>query len=402
MEFKIKYNIYKRFFYSTLLCFGVLLAGCLKDKSTAKTKEAHNDMAHDEMVVELSDEQFKVANIKLGKVETKTLSNVLEVNGTLSVPPQNLISISAPYGGFVKSTKLLQGTKVKKGEVLVVMEAPNYVQLQQDYIEKKGTLEYLALDFKRQEELQKGNINAAKQYQQAKSQYITIKAQVKGLQEKLSIIGIDAEKLTENNISSKIQIHSPINGYVSEVNVNIGKYVNPTDIMFEIINTEHLHVELTVFEKDIDQIKIDQKIKFFLPNKGSVTHNASIYLIGRKIGSDRSVRVHGHLVKEDKELLPGMFVNAEIELEQHSTTAISKEAIVFFENKRYVFILEKKDNKKYYFKMTEVQIGATENGYTEISFNEEDITIQEIQVATSGAYSLLAALKNKEEAENGH
>lgn len=390
--------INKNIFYGILLCT-LTIMGCRKSEVPAEKSVSQGEEHHSEMEVELNEEQFKVAEIKLGKAEEKPLSETLQVNGVLGVPPQNLVSISAPYGGFVKSTKLLHGTKVQKGEVLVVMEHPDYVQLQQDYIDKKGMLEYLEQEYRRQEELQKNNVNAAKQFQQAKSQYTTIKAQVKGLQEKLSIIGVDAKNLTENNISSTIQIHSPISGYISAVNVNIGKYVNPTDVMFEIINTEHLHVELTVYEKDIAKIKIGQKVKFYLPNKGSKEHEASVYLIGRKIEEGRSVRVHAHLEEEDKELLPGMFVNAKIELEKNNTQTLPQEAIVFFEGKHYVFVLEGREDKKYHFKMTEVETGTSESGYTEVHFLGDKISPK--QIAVKGAHSLFAALKNTED-EGGH
>ena len=206
-----------------------ILSGCSdsQEDTVQHTETEH----HEETIVELSGAQYNVAGIEVGKIEQKTLSNVLKVNGVMDAPPQNMVSISAPLGGFVVSTELLQGMKIKKGQVLAIMEHPDYVQLQQDYLDKKSKLEYLEQEFKRQGELYKGNVNSGKIFQQAKSDYTSMKVQVKGLHEKLAILGIDATKLSEDNLSRKVKIHSPINGYVSAVNVNIGKYANPTDVM---------------------------------------------------------------------------------------------------------------------------------------------------------------------------
>lgn len=347
-------------------------------------------------MVELTDEQYKNAAIELGAIEKKLLSNVLKVNGVMDVPPQNLVSVSALLGGFVYSTELLQGMKVKKGQIIAVLEHPDYIQLQQDFIDKKSKLEFLELEYNRQEELNKENVNSAKVFQQVKSDYMSMKAQVKGNQEKLALIGIDADKFSVNNISRKINIYSPINGYVSEVNVNIGKYVSPNDVMFEIVDTEHLHAELTVYEKDAVKLKIGQKIRFTLPNESDKERKASIHLIGRKIDEDRSVRVHAHLDDEDAELLPGMYINALIELNNNMVDAVPNEAVVMMDGKYFIYVLKEKQNNVYHFEMLEVQKKVSELGYSEISL-KNNTAIDKLKVVTKGAFVLLSKMKNSEE-----
>lgn len=371
-------------------------------KENIEHKKEKEHQHSEETTVELNAAQFKMAGIEFGEIEQKTLSNVLKVNGVMDVPPQNLISISASLGGFVSSTDLLQGMKVKKGQVIAIMEHPDYVQLQQDYLDKKSKLEFLELEFNRQEVLNKENVNSAKVFQQAKSDLTSMRIQVKGLEEKLAIIGIDGNNFSENDISRKVKIYAPINGYVSVVNVNIGKFVNPNEVMFEIIDTEHLHAELTVFEKDVTKLKIGQKIRFTLPNENDKERFAAIYLIGRKIDQDRSVKVHAHLENEDTELLPGMYVNALIELDENKVNAVSVESIVMFDGKYFVYQLKEKHGDDYHFEMLEVQKGVTENGYSEITFNN-NIEIANLQLVTKGSFSLLAKMKNTEEEEGaGH
>lgn len=372
----------------------VLISSC-----GSKTEETKQEEHHEEemSVVELTPEQIKIINLKLGKIEMKDLSGAIKVSGMLDVPPQNLVSISAPMGGFVKSTELLQGVKVTKGQTIVVMQHPDYIQMQQDFLETKSQLEYLELEYQRQQELSKDNVNSQKTLQQAKSQYEGMLAKNAGLKSKLMMLGINGEKLTSQTMQNSITITSPISGYVTSVNVNIGMYVNPTDVMFKIVDTEHLHAELTVFEKDIPKIKLGQKVRFTLANETD-ERTATVYLIGREISTDRTVRIHCHLDKEDLDLLPGMYLKAYVEAGTRSLPALPNEAIVNFEGKDYVFVAEKEAN---HFKMLEVTKGISELGYTEVALKEG--LNNESLIVTNGAYDILAKIKNSEEDEgHGH
>lgn len=342
-------------------------------------------------VVELTTEQLKTIELKLGIVELKNLSGVIKLNGMLDVPPQNLVSISAPMGGFLKSTELLQGMKIKKGQVIAIIQNSEYIQLQQDYLDTKSQLTYLELDYNRQQELSKDNVNALKTLQLAKSQYESMLAKNAGLKSKLLLLGINADKLTAQTIQNTIAITSPIEGYVTEVNVNIGMFVNPTHIMFKIVDTEHLHAELTVFEKDVPKIKIGQKVRFTLANE-TEERMATVYLIGREIRDDRTVRIHCHLDKEDKDLLPGMYLKAYVEAGTHSVNALPDGAIVSFEGRDYVFVNVIDVS---HFKITEVTKGVSELGFTEVSFKE--VLASETKIVINGAYDLLAKMKNSEE-----
>ncbi|MBC7863863.1 MAG: efflux RND transporter periplasmic adaptor subunit, partial [Bacteroidia bacterium] len=354
--------------------------------------------------VGLTKEQFKIAGIEVGSLELKALSGTIKVNGMLDVPPQNLVSISAPLGGFVKNTELLQGMKVTKGQTIAVMQHPDYIQLQQDFLESKSQLEYLEAEYKRQQELAKENVNSSKVLQQAKAQYFGMQARYSGLKSKLNLIGINAENLSAEKIQQFISIPSPINGYVTHVNVNIGSYVNPNDVMFQIVDTEHLHAELTVFEKDVPKLKIGQKVRFTLANEEKERH-ATIHLIGREIDKDRTVRVHCHLDEEDNQLIPGMYLKALVETNSSEVYTLPNEAIIDFEGKKYIFVATEGDfctdkeckeekPKDYGFEMVEIKTGVSEMNFTEIIFITE--VDKESDIVVKGAYDLLSKMKNSE------
>lgn len=376
----------------------VLLAVSCGSKAEDGKDEAHHEDAGN--TVELTDEQCSVAGLTLGSLEQKALSGAIKVNGMLDVPPQNLISISTPMGGFLKSTELLQGLKVKKGDVIAVIQNPDFIQLQQDYVDTKSQLEYLEAEYKRQQELSKENVNSQKTLLQSKTQFQSMMAKVSGLKARLDLLGINASQLESGSFQNTITLYAPISGYVTQVNVNIGMFVSPTDVLFKIVDTEHLHAELTVFEKDVPKLRIGQKVRFTLANE-TTERLATVYLVGREIGPDRTVRIHCHLDKEDEELLPGMYLKAYVEAGTQDVPALPDKAIVGFEGKSYIFIPLPSDEKgAKHFKMIPVTTGVSELGYTEVILPKEINSRTEIVI--NGAYDLLSKLKNSEGEGHAH
>ncbi|MBS1760625.1 MAG: efflux RND transporter periplasmic adaptor subunit [Bacteroidetes bacterium] len=357
--------------------------GKKKTQDNAKTTQA---VANENMVM-LTPEQYKNAGIETGKLDTKNISSVLKLNGKIDVPPQNMISVSVPLGGYLKSTKLLPGMHIVKGDVLAVMEDPQYIQLQQDYLTAKAQFTFNESEYLRQKELNENKAASDKVFQQAQATYRSQQILINSLEQKLKLIGLNPEKVNSSNISRSINIYSPISGFVSAVNVNIGKYVTPSDVLFVLINPSDIHLNLTVFDKDIHKLSIGQKVIAYTNTYPDKKYDCEIILINKDISNENATQVHCHFKQYDKSLLPGMFMNADIEIAGSNTTVLSDDAIVRFNNKHYIFTT--KDNKR--FEMTEVQPGNSENGFTEILNGDK---IGNNSIAVKGAYSLLMALKN--------
>jgi cobalt-zinc-cadmium efflux system membrane fusion protein len=343
-----------------------------------------------ENVITLSDTQMTNAHIETGKIEQKQLSSILKVNGRIDVPPQNMVSVSVPLGGYLKSTKLLPGMHINKNQRIAVIEDNQYIQLQQDYLTAKAQFGFHEAEYNRQRELNASKASSDKVYEQAKSTYQTQKILIKSLEEKLRLIGINPASLHENNISKSINIYSPIDGFVSKVNVNIGKYVTPSDVLFELVNPADIHLNLKIFEKDLDKIFIGQKVITYTNNNPDKKYTGDIILISKDVAPDGTTEVHCHFDNYDKALFPGMYMNAEIALKNNLQNVLPDEAIVSFEGKKYLF----ENTGKNKFEMIETETGITENGFTEI-ISKADLTGKEI--VTKGAYTLLMSLKNKEE-----
>lgn len=372
--------------------FFIIISIILFSSCGSKTDEQTTTPDVIETTVVLTDAQYKSANIQIGKLERREISTTLKLNGKIDVPPQNMVSVSTPFGGFLKTTKLLPGMHVKKGEIIATMEDQQYIQLQQDYLMAKSKLIYSENEYNRQKELNLSKATSDKIFQQTEMEYKTQKITVSALGEKLKLIGLNPETLNEENLSRSINIFSSIDGFVSKVNVNIGKYVNASDILFELINPEDIHLNLKVFEKDLDKLFIGQKLVAYNNNETNKKHPCEIILISQDLSSVRSADVHCHFEDYDKTLLPGMYMNAEVEIKQKNALAINDDAIVSYEGKDYVFI----SNRNNQFELLEIKKGGTENGFSEINpLDGKDIS--NAQIVTKGAYSLLMQLKNKSE-----
>ena len=381
----------KNLYTSTLLMalIGLLLSSCQGKKGDA-AEEAAADNAANENTVVLTKEQLNQAKLTLGRITPRNMSAVIRVKGKIDVPPQKMLSVSVPLGGYLQSTRLLPGMRVEKGDVIAVVTGEQYIQLQQDYLMAKEKQQLLELDYKRQRELVQSQSASQKSFQQVAAEYAAQQVLVQSLYQKLKLAGFAPESVNKDNISSGISVRSAISGYVAAVHVNIGKYLNPSDVLFEIISTDDIHLALTVFEKDIPLLRVAQEVFAFTNEQPQIRHRCRILLIGREIGENRSIEVHCHFDQEAVRLLPGTYMNAEVMVKNQQANVLPEEAILQYSNRKYVFV----QTDSLHYSMREVQTGTTENGYTVVS--GAGITPAD-QVVIKGSYTLLMMLKNKQE-----
>lgn len=348
--------------------------------------------AADSSMVTLTSDQIKNAGIETGYPSTMAISGALRLQGTIDVPPQSTVSVSFPLGGYLKRTDLLPGAHVSKGQVLGVLEDMQFIQLQQDYLLAKEKFTFADTEYKRQQELNASKASSDKVLQQSKaemeSQHITMQA----LARKLELIGINPERLHAGNISKTVNILSPINGFVSKVNVNIGKYTSPTDVLFELVNPSDIHLALSVFEKDVNQLSVGQQVIAYNNEHPEKQYKAEILLISKNLNEDRMATVHCHFHQFDASLLPGMFMNAEVAVNNATALTVNEAAIVRWQNNFYVFA-DKGNNS---FKMLRVTPGNVNKGQEQFSAPGVDTSTR---LVTKNAYALLMKMKNSAEEE---
>jgi cobalt-zinc-cadmium efflux system membrane fusion protein len=379
------------------LLFGIFLV-LLSCQSTPTNLATDAAEAHAEEI-ELTNQQVAQTGIVLGKLAEHDISTYIQVTGKVDVPPQNLISVTVPYGGFIKRMNLIEGSHVKKGEIMAELESTDYIQLQQDFLENKSQLNYLKGEYERELELTQKNLNSKKALQKAQADYLSTQAKVSGLEAKLAMLQLDMPKLLQGNIQRVVKMPAPISGYVTQVHANVGAYVNPRDLLFQIVNMDHMHVDLAVYEKDVPSLAVGQDIIFAIVGQTEY-FPAKVHLIGKEITQDRTVRVHGHLVNENDEsrFMLGAYVSAKIAIDAKKVLAVPTEAILDFQGKKFIFFAEE-HAEEVHFSLSEVKTGIANQQYTEVFVDKDK---QQEQIVIKGAYALLGKLKNGEQAGHAH
>ena len=365
-----------------------LLFSCGKIEE-AKTEEKGTVVAHD--VVALNNAQIKNAGIVVESLNNKDIAHKIVLHGKIDVPPQALAGVSSNTGGIVKVSRYMEGNYISRGQTLAVLENPELAQLQQEYLQAKANHGYAQKDYERQQYLNKYQATSAKQMQKAQSDAQNQGAAVSGMASKLRSYGINPGAVSNRNIRKSVAVTAPISGYISRVNVSVGQFVSPAEVLYEIVNSNQTHLALKVFEKDLSKIALDQRVFAYTNQDTQKKYSARIALIGKDFMPDRSVMVHAELIDNDPSLIPGTFMNADIETNSAAGYIIPDDGIVTWENKQYIF----EEIKPGTFKMFPVILGNSENGYTELTGFDGNKASKKF--VTEGAYQLLMALKNVEE-----
>ncbi|ACT92245.1 efflux RND transporter periplasmic adaptor subunit [Dyadobacter fermentans] len=331
--------------------------------------------------------QIRNVGIEVGTPVLKNIPGVVTLQGKIDVPPQSTISLSFPLGGYLKSTTMLPGMRVRKGQVLAELEDMQFIQLQQDYLTAREKLELAQSEFARQEDLNVGKASSDKVLQQAKAEMETQRILMNALARKLEVIGIAPAKLSADHISKTVPILSPIDGFVSRVNVNVGKYTAPTDMLFELVDPKDIHLALHVFEKDLHTLSVGQRVTAYTNGDPSRKFTAKIILIGKSLTDDRLAEVHCHFDRYSPSLVPGMFMNGEVSVSGSKAMSVPEDAVVRWENKSFVFV-ERESGE---FEMVEIVPGGIMDGFQQISAAGIDAASR---VVIRNAYSLLIKAKN--------
>ena len=369
----------------------ILVSSCGNSEGDPEKENAYQTVSNsDDSGINISFAQFEGSEMELGTIKESTFPIIVEATGMIDVPPENRAMVSSYADGYVKQTPLLIGDEVKKGQFLLSLENPEYVQLQQDYLDAMEQMNFLRSDYERQKTLLEENITSKKSFLKSESEYKRNLARYQGIRKKLQMLNIDPNEVEKGNISSVIRIYSPISGSITKMKINNGMYVSAADELIEIINRDHLHIELNVFEKDILKLKKGQDIRFNVSEANTNTIQGEVHLIGTSINEEnRTVKVHGHFKDEQnkKSFATGMFVDAEIITDKKKEKALPTESIVSLDNTNYVLVLKKKTESGYLFSRHEVLPGDDMDGYTVIQ-NSSDFK-QDDQFLIKGAFPLI-------------
>lgn len=416
-------NIHQLSGILTLLLL-VLISACGSSDPAEVEKEEHSDSKNKE--VELNQAQYDASNIQLGDFELKNLSAVINANGYTKLPPQNQADVSVLVAGLIKKINILEGQFVKQGQTLAVIESMEFTKIQEAYLTSKSNLELMQLEYERQKTLNEGNANSKKALQKAKSEYEIEKARYNSLKKQMNTLNLSSsEKAT-----STMEIKAPISGYVTDINIKIGTNAEPGQTLFSIVDNSKMHVDLLVYEKDLQKVKVGQTINFVLTNQDNTEIKGKVFSIGKAFENEtKSVAVHADIINDKQTLIPGMYVNALINVGSQQVKALPVDAVVKADGREFIFVLEEDHTeeegheeeahdheaghshddghaheeevheKTYHFKRIEVKTGTIQLGYVQVTVLQD--LPENAKIVLKGAYYIQSHLL-KSEGGGGH
>jgi len=380
-----------------LTCTLALLTACGAKGGDAAQKQPASPAAPaapanpDQVVVSAAQQQ--AAGIELGTFERQNMSTDVQANGSVEVPPQSRAAITAILGGYVQTVNVLPGQHVAAGAVIATLRAPEYLTLQQTYLQSKAKVRFLAEDLERQRILDVEDVGAKRKLQLARADYAAEQATLRATAAQLRLLGISLARLDAGTIASAVPLTTPIAGYVKSVNSNPGEFVNPQQPLAEVLNRDDLHLELKVFEKDVALVKPGQLILFKVQNTGREEElKARVFLVGKAFDDNaRTVRVHAHMEPERSDLLPGQFVAARIQTAAARVRTLPEAALIQAGDLSYIFQRVGTDSGRTVFRRLKVRAGQPQHG--DVAVTILDPLADTTNLVRRGAYFLDAELR---------
>ena len=382
--------------FSVLFLFFIMIS-CKKEVNTKQAVQNKEHEHHGNKNIHLTKNQIKTIDLKLGDFTKIKINAFVKATGLLGLPPNAYSSVNAKYEGIISGhKKFIEGDFIKKCEIIAYLENPDFIVKQQDFLKTKAELELQEIEVTRQQELMDANAGISKNLQTAKAKAAILNAEYMGITQQLNYLGIATKNLNPTNISQQIPITAPMSGYITKINMHNGVFVMPNVSLMEIVANDHLHLELDVYEKDIDEIKVGQQISYTTPAINNIQYKGEVSVIGKEFnGTAKTVRVHGHLEDDKPIFIKDLFINAKIWLNDKTVNALPESAILKENGSHFIYVASthKNDKETEFFKIN-VKTGATNNGFTEVSPVDE--IPENMQIVIDGAYYVYAQSKNGE------
>lgn len=355
-------NPYKQIF---ILLFSLLLFNSCKNSTEVVSNEPEEAVNSNQLVVQKS--TFDKTNISLGEIQAQDFYDIVQSTGMIDVPMNAKAEVSPMVAGYVANIPRLIGESVKKGTLLLQLQNPDFIKMQQSYVETKEELVYLTAEFERQKLLSEENISSLKNFQKANSDYKLKQAQFNGIKETLKLLSVDLVQLEQGVFTPNIRIYAPIDGFIAAINCSIGSFVSPGDVLLKLINTSQKHLELEVFEKDVLKLEPGQQIRFRVPDAGNKYFEGQVMQINKSIDLEkRTLTVHGKVKNDNYPFLQGMYVEADILTNKLSGLAVPSRAVHEENGQSFILVYQSENDKEYVFDKVKIEVGRVSEQFTQV------------------------------------
>lgn len=340
----------------------IVLSAC--NKGSKQSSEESTD----ESLVEITAEQFNRANMLLGGITKETFRDEVVAKGILQAPSDATAKVSAPVSGTVKSIRLKIGDYVKRGQIICTVGGNDFMSLQQAFAESAAAFQKAKADYERMQLLRAENIGAKKDYVSAESLFKSAQASYNALKARVQSLNVNTSQIENGQMYSSFPVVSPIEGYVTNTGVVVGQYVDMTNEIAEVVNTNKLQLKLSIFEIDIPKIKEGQRVRFNISGHPDQELQGTIITVGKGINPDtKSIDCIAQIDEESKSrLVSQSYVEAKVEVDSNEAMALPTTAVQKVGEEYIVFVVESSDEQSYKLRKTPVKVGKSNNDYFEI------------------------------------
>lgn len=293
-----------------LLPIAALLCACSSAPTAPASTAASEAAATDSIAAAPAEEPASEVDAASGAT---SVPNEPTFNGILVLPPQSRATVTLTMGGSIRSTTLLPGAYVKQGTVLATLENPEFIALQQSYLDSHAQYEFLRTEFLRQQTLAREEASSQKHFQQSKAEYLSMRSRMDAAAAQLALLGVDTTRLLTGGIIPYLDIKAPISGYAADVKMNIGRHFDVGEPLCEIVNKSDMMLRLTAYEKDLANLRAGDRVEFRVNGIEGETFHGVITMVGQQVNNEnRSIDVYVRIEGQNPQFRPGMYVMARI------------------------------------------------------------------------------------------
>jgi cobalt-zinc-cadmium efflux system membrane fusion protein len=329
------------------------------DKSDAHGHAEKDGHAGDR--VEMAEATIKTAAIEIATAGPASLIGKEPLPGEIRFNQDRLADVTPRVNGVAVSVHKNLGDRVKKGDLLVVLESQALAALRSDYLSALKRLELARATFAREKRLWQDKISAEQDMLQAQKDLAEAEIAVQAAADRLRAIGAGVS--TQSRDLARFELRAPLDGLITEKHLTAGEAVKEDANLFQIADLSSVWAEISLYPKNLNQIRLGQKVTVKAAELNMET-SANVSYIGALVGEQtRTAKARVTLANGDGRWRPGLFVTIEVaEGEVKVPLAVKASALQTHENRQVVFVREGNA-----FEARPVQVGRRDGDWAEVT-----------------------------------
>jgi len=381
-------------FLAALLAAGPAACG----NSTADTAEAEGEEHAEENageggdVVRLDSAALAAAGIEVGVADAVTTAT-LPVTGTITYDANRVSHIGPRTDGRIVALRADIGDRVKRGQVLAVLESPEVGALRAELHQAEALVGIARENYQREKRLEEQGISSRKELLEAEAELRRAQAAALSAGERLRALGAG------HGEGGQFAITAPFDGVVVEKHARLGEVASPSDRLFTVADLSRVWIELDIYERDLSRVAVGQPVAVTTAAYPGRTFPGRIVYLGDVLDPERrTVRARVEIPNTGRALKPGMFAKATIQVGGGGAplVVVPQDAVQEIDGRQVVFVPGERAGE---FRPVPVEVGQPLDGGRVAVLSG---LAPGSRLVVSGAFLLKSELAKGEIGEHGH